>query len=148
MIKENRGMTLVELLIVMFIISVLSVYLVPKLGNVTKGSQINAVETDLRVIKNSIQQYYIDNRGSVIDENGIKEYVDFEFVKISTDTDPVLKLKSVYKKDPWNMPYYIHIEKSGSEAVALFSFGPNQTKEVNGTTFGDDIVLLFYPRNY
>lgn len=145
MLRNQKGFTLIEILVVISIIGILFVVLTPNMGNVMNNSNVSSVETDLRSIKTGVQQFYIDNRNGSFTEAKVNEYVDISFQTISAPGAPLLELKSVHKEDPWKNPYYMYISEQGTPYVMIHSYGPDGQESINGSDFGDDIVYLFYP---
>lgn len=146
--KNQKGFTLIEIMIVLFIIGLLTTYLVPKLGGMTNGSRINVVESDFRMMKSSIQQHYIDNRDLPLTQKEMDIYMDFRFKQVSDKSDPILRFESVFKRDPWGTPYYMYVNNDTNPFITFISYGPDIEKSVqkDGNNFGDDIVYIFYPR--
>lgn len=147
MLRNQKGFTLIEILVVITIIGILIVILAPNMSGVMNNSNVSSVETDLRTIKTGVQQFYIDNRDGVFTEEKVKEYVDISFIKDTTSTASLLIMKSVHKEDPWKNPYYMYISNQGTPYVMIHSYGPDSLESINGADFGDDIVYLFYPNN-
>lgn len=145
MLKNQKGFTLIEILVVIAIIGLLLIYLVPQLDSITNNSKINVVETDFRTMKTGIQQHFIDNRSQDFTEKEIKEYLDFGFELY--ETGAVDKYKTTIKKDPWGSPYYMFVKNKGNRYVLLQSYGPDEKKSVQGNNFGDDVVFIYYPKN-
>ncbi|TYO95057.1 type II secretion system protein [Desulfallas thermosapovorans] len=60
-LKNRRGFTLVELMVVVVIIGILAGIAVPKYGNITEKSERSAVEANLRTIDSAISMYRAAN---------------------------------------------------------------------------------------
>lgn len=145
-LRNQAGMTLIELLIVIVIIGILMGFLFPKFGGFTNSSQINSVDTDLRVMKSSIQQHYIDNRDKDLTIAEFNKYSDFQVVQQSSPGVNPLHFTTSSKKDPWGNPYHIYVSNTGSRYVTFLSHGPDTQPGLSASNPGDDILLLFYPR--
>lgn len=145
MMNDQRGFTLVEILMVVAIIGILAVVLAPKLGNVSNNSSVNAVETDFRTMKSGIQQHYIDNRDEDLTMERMSKYMDDSFEEDAASTPEFLQFRTVHKEDPWGNPYFLYISNSGDRYVMLHSYGPNEMEDINGNIMGDDILYIFYP---
>jgi len=55
---NNKGFTLVELLIVVIILAVLAAIVVPQFSSSTEDAKVSTVKTDLASIRNAIELYY------------------------------------------------------------------------------------------
>ncbi|WP_337019684.1 competence type IV pilus major pilin ComGC [Oceanobacillus massiliensis] len=79
MLKNNKGFTLIEMLIVLMIISVLIILIVPNLGQ--KGSEVHSkgCEALVSVVQSQVDAYYIDHNTlpgdltALVDESYINE---------------------------------------------------------------------------
>lgn len=145
--KNQKGFTLIELLIVIVIIGILAAVLMPRFGGVTRNSEINSVEMDIRTMKSSMQQHYIDNKDKKILLTDLNKLLDFE-VELSPgslETDNPAKYQTVVKKDAWGNPYYVYVANENDVYIAFYSLGPDGIKAPSATDPGDDIIMIFYP---
>ena len=81
--KNNKGFTLVELLVVIAIIGILAVVAVPSLMKNIEKSKVASLEADINAIKSASVSYYADKNtyptpanGVVADTTGIKSPFD------------------------------------------------------------------------
>lgn len=144
--RNEKGFTLIEILIVIAIIGLLFVFLAPNLNSVNKNSGVNNVETDFRTMKIGVEQFFLDNRDEVFTEKSLKDYVSIGFKKVSADGDALLDFESIHKTDPWGNPYHIYVNNDGDRYVMFHSYGPDEKESIVGSSFGDDIVYIFYPK--
>lgn len=63
-LRNEKGFTLVELMVVVVIIGVLVAIAVPVYNSVTEKAERRAVEANLRIIDSAIMQYYITEESS------------------------------------------------------------------------------------
>ncbi|RHW40166.1 type II secretion system protein [Lysinibacillus yapensis] len=60
-IKNEKGLTLIELLAVIVILAIVSAIAIPAIGNIIDNSRYNAVKADAINVINAAQLYYTDN---------------------------------------------------------------------------------------
>lgn len=80
--KDNKGFTLVELVVVIAILAILAAIAIPRFGGFTAGAKEGAVEANHRTIVSAAQMYYANNKEWPADLNALTgEYLaesDFE----------------------------------------------------------------------
>lgn len=62
-LKNEKGLTLIELLAVIVILAIVAAIAVPAIGNIIDNSRYNAVKADATNIINAANLYYTDNPG-------------------------------------------------------------------------------------
>lgn len=60
-LKNEKGLTLIELLAVIVILAIIAAIAIPAIGNIITNSKYNAVKSDAINIINAAQLYYLDN---------------------------------------------------------------------------------------
>ena len=60
-LKNQKGLTLVELLAVIVILAIISAIAIPSIGNIVENSRYNAVKADAINVLNAATLYYTDN---------------------------------------------------------------------------------------
>ena len=61
LMKNQKGFTLVELLVVVVIIGILTAIAIPVYNNASRNAERRAVEANLKTIDSAVQQYKMDN---------------------------------------------------------------------------------------
>lgn len=69
-IKNEKGLSLVELLAVIVILGIVAAIAIPAIGNIIENSRYNAVKADGINVINAAQLYYIDNPAGVAGTTG------------------------------------------------------------------------------
>ncbi|TWT09015.1 prepilin-type N-terminal cleavage/methylation domain-containing protein [Planomicrobium sp. CPCC 101079] len=60
-LKDQKGMTLIELLAVIVIIAIIAAIAIPAIGNIIENSRYSAVKSDATNVLNAAQLYYTEN---------------------------------------------------------------------------------------
>ncbi|MBU4589777.1 MAG: type II secretion system major pseudopilin GspG [Candidatus Omnitrophica bacterium] len=127
--KNTKGFTLIELMLVVIIIGVLASLVVPRLVGRSEEARIAAAKADINAnIAVALDLCELDNGQYPPDLNALK-------AKSGSDANwkgPYLK-RSV--KDPWGNPYIYRTPGEHSPDYDLYSYGPDGAE--GG---GDDIV--------
>ncbi|SHF43369.1 general secretion pathway protein G [Caldanaerobius fijiensis DSM 17918] len=103
-VHNNRGFTLVELLVVVAIIAILAAVLVPRLLGYTDRARQARAMSDLGTMKTVIETYTADQGQGVYpsikttDQNYVGTILKNGGINWTGDTNGV--------KDPWGYPYY------------------------------------------
>ena len=58
--KNEKGLTLIELLAVIVILAIIAAIAIPAIGNIIENSRYNAVKSDAINVINAAQLYYVD----------------------------------------------------------------------------------------
>lgn len=86
-LKNEKGLTLIELLAVIVIIAIISAIAIPAIGNIIENSRYNAVKADATNVLNAANLYYTDNpQGESVVEGSAGASTTSITVKQLTDT--------------------------------------------------------------
>ena len=134
--KTTSGFTLIEILIVVVILGILGAVVVPNILSRPDTARIQAAQTDLRALSQTLEIYRLDNFQYPSSEQGLESLVDrpsgFPEPK---NWNPEGYLKKI-PTDPWGSPYLY--EKTGS-SYSLISLGADGQE--GGEGFDADIRL-------
>lgn len=136
-LKNERGLTLIEIMLVVIILGVLVALVVPQFSGRTEQARRAAANADINAnIATALELYYMDNGVYPTTEQGLAtlhEKSDIPPVPMAWN-GPYLK-KGSTTKDPWSEKYeYICPGDHNPESYDLFSKGPD--RQPGG---GDDI---------
>lgn len=89
--KNQKGFTLVELMVVVVIIGILVAIAVPVYNSTQERAKKQANEANIRIIEGAVQTYLMDNPEATIDDKDLNAEIN------ETDDHP---LKSYFKEIP------------------------------------------------
>ena len=134
--KTIAGFTLIEILIVVVILGILGAVVVPNILSRPDTARVQAAQTDLRALSQTLEIYRLDNFQYPSSEQGLESLVDrpsgFPEPKNWNPEGYLKKLPT----DPWGSPYLY--EKTGS-SYSLISLGADGQE--GGEGFDADIRL-------
>ena len=134
--KTMSGFTLIEILIVVVILGILGAVVVPNILSRPDTARVQAAQTDLRALSQTLEIYRLDNFQYPSSEQGLESLVDrpsgFPEPKNWNPEGYLKKLPT----DPWGSPYLY--EKTGS-SYSLTSLGADGQE--GGEGFDADIRL-------
>ncbi len=134
--KTMSGFTLIEILIVVVILGILGAVVVPNILSRPDTARVQAAQTDLRALSQTLEIYRLDNFQYPSSEQGLESLVDrpsgFPEPKNWNPEGYLKKLPA----DPWGSPYLY--EKTGS-SYSLISLGADGQE--GGEGFDGDIRL-------
>lgn len=134
--KTMSGFTLIEILIVVVILGILGAVVMPNILSRPDTARVQAAQTDLRALSQTLEIYRLDNFQYPSSEQGLESLVDrpsgFPEPKNWNPEGYLKKLPT----DPWGSPYLY--EKTGS-SYSLISLGADGQE--GGEGFDADIRL-------
>jgi len=75
--KNRKGFTLIELVIVVAIIGILLLMILPQFNNITKSAKIRTFEANHRTVVSAIQMYQAENAGKLPENNdAVAKFLD------------------------------------------------------------------------
>ena len=118
--RRPRGFTLIELIVVLFIMAVLAALIVPNIIGRTDDARETAARTDIATLMQALKLYRLDNGVYPSQSQGLQALV------AKPTTPPVPRNWKPYVEklpaDPWGRPYnYLNPGVKGP--VDVFSYG-------------------------
>jgi len=120
--KTGKGFTFIELLVVILIISMLAVFVAPKMFKAVSKARRDIAKAKMRDIENAVERFCIDCGRYPTDAEGLE-------VLINPPEDVEEKWQGRYLKpsellDPWKNPYiYVEEGERNPGSYDLISFG-------------------------
>lgn len=134
--KTMSGFTLIEILIVVVILGILGAVVVPNILSRPDTARVQAAQTDLRALSQTLEIYRLDNFQYPSSEQGLESLIDRPSgIPEPKNWNPEGYLKKL-PTDPWGSPYLY--EKAGS-SYSLISLGADGQE--GGEGFDADIRL-------
>ena len=102
--RNNRGFTLLEIIVVVAIIAILAAYIAPKVAGRVDDARIAKAKSDIRVLESSLELYKLDNFVYPSTEQGLEALINKpsgEEARNWRDGGYIKKLT----KDPWGNEY-------------------------------------------
>ncbi len=93
--RDESGITLIEIMIVVSILAILGTLVVPRLMDNVKKAKVSAAKTDLKTFSTLLDTYYMEFNAYPTSEEGLKKLVETGKLK---NTKTALN-------DPWGHPY-------------------------------------------
>ncbi len=131
--KENKGFTLLELLIVLIIIGLLAALVGPKLISRVGESKQKTCKVQIEMLSTALDTFRLDTGKYPTEDQGLEVMIKAEEVK--NWNGPYLKKKFV-PKDPWGNEY-IYKFNSETKEFTIISYGADAAE--GGTDDDADI---------
>lgn len=121
--RDQRGFTLIEVMVVVVILGILAAVVVPRVMDRPDQARITKVESDVRALESALNLYRLDNFNYPTTEQGL-----MALVVQPTGTDAPRNYRSGgyidrLQKDPWDTDYqYLRPGRDGRD-YDLYSLG-------------------------
>ncbi|MFP3727425.1 prepilin-type N-terminal cleavage/methylation domain-containing protein [Priestia filamentosa] len=144
MFKNQKGFTLVEILVVIVIIGILFTVIIPRIDFAGDRARQSGVKTDFKAFQTAAEGYFRETAGNGLTFDGLNTYLD---APLKTDSTAAIDATGVTakskKKDPWGVEYSI-IAKKASNTSAQIIFTANGKTGKTGTADDYDFISASY----
>lgn len=130
--NSSKGFTLIEVMVVVVILSILAVFIVPKIMDKPEQARKTQARQNIRILESSLNMYKLDNFQYPSTDQGLEALV----TKPSGTPEPKNYSSEGYidrlPKDPWGNPYQ-YLNPGSKGKIDIYSLGPD------GVNSDDDI---------
>jgi general secretion pathway protein G len=124
-LHQNRGFTLIEIMVVVVILGILAALIVPKIISRPEQARFTKAKSDIQAIQTALDLYKLDNGVYPSTDQGLLALVE----RPTSDPQPTNWKPGGYLQqvplDPWKHPYnYLNPGTNNTESVDIFTYGP------------------------
>ena len=134
---REDGFTLIEIMVVIFIIALLAALVVPKIVGRTEEAKRTAALTQIREFENALSLYHLDNGSYPSTEQGLSALVKKPTMPPEPNSYKPGGYISKIPKDPWGHPY-IYLSPGTHGEFDIMSYGADGARGGKGNN--KDIV--------
>ena len=131
---NNKGFSLIEIMVVVVILGILASIVVPKIMNRPDEARIIKAKQDILSIQNALDLYKLDNGNYPTTDQGLMALVE------KPTTNPIPDNWKAYLQavphDPWNRDY-LYLNPGEHSEVDVFTYGADG--QPGGKGVNDDI---------
>ncbi len=124
MIKNQKGFTLIEIMVVLVILSILAAIMIPKIMSRPEEARITKAKQDIRALTSALHLYKLDNYAYPTTDQGLEALIE----KPTIEPIPAKWVSGGYLErltdDPWGKPYQ-YLSPGIHGVIDIFSSGPD-----------------------
>ena len=127
-VRESRGFTLIEVMIVVVILGILASIVVPKIIGRTDDAKIVKAKHDIRALQNALDLYRLDNHNYPSTDQGLEALVHKPSNAAKWKEGGYLDR---LPKDPWGKEYQ-YLSPGAHGTLDIFSLGADSVQGGDG----------------
>ncbi|ABO49559.1 hypothetical protein Dred_1024 [Desulforamulus reducens MI-1] len=136
-VKNNRGFTMIEILVVITMIGILSTIVVPKITSQMDKPKKSRAMIEIKTIKDALDIYFAENSSYPTTQKEIAE--------VMRDNGVLGEKFGKYSAlDPWKNPYYIKIT---TNEYTIWSEGPKTGTELDDIVTTNEDTEVYVDKN-
>jgi general secretion pathway protein G len=128
--RRDAGITLMEMLVVLAIITVLAAFVAPRVLGYLSRSQADVATAQMSSIATSLELFYIDVGRYPTEEEGLQSLMA-QPEDLDSWRGPYMRREGGLI-DPWGQPYGYALSDSGIEGFELISYGRDKVPGGDG----------------
>lgn len=130
--NNNRGFTLIEIMVVVVILGVLAAMVAPKILSRPDQAKVTVARSDIETVAQAIELYRLDNGTYPTMDQGLMALVQKPTIApIPKNWNPEGYLKKI-PVDPWGNPYF-YLQPGNHGKYDLYSLGADGKEGGEGT---------------
>lgn len=122
-LNKQRGVTLVELMVVIVIIGLISVIVVPNVFGALSQANVKKASTDLKALRGAVEMYRIDLQSLPPAQAGLQALVEPPRGLRRPDRYRPGGYIDSLPDDPWGQPYVLLVPGGDNRAFEIISYG-------------------------
>jgi len=137
-VRNRKGFTIIEILVVLVILGILGTMLVPKFIDKPDEARVTKAKMDIKAIEAALKIYKLENGNYPTTEQGLQALIE------KTEIEPIPKnykkggyMESENMKDPWDNDYIYRSPGEDDRDYEIISYGADG--EEGGEDFDADI---------
>ncbi|MEB2302758.1 prepilin-type N-terminal cleavage/methylation domain-containing protein [Lysinibacillus xylanilyticus] len=119
LLKNQKGLTLIELLAVIVILAIVAAIAIPAIGNIIENSRYNAAKADSINVINAANLYFTDERSEIDDKVTVGKLKEEKYLDNLGTFEKVKDAATVVKTAEGNKLTAENVKYSGSKTVTF-----------------------------
>lgn len=120
----QKGFTLIEIMVVLFIIGIMAALVAPSILGTQVEAQIKKAAVDIQSLEGSLEMYKLRTNRFPTSEQGLDALVSAPTIEPIPRNYPVDGFIKRLPLDPWGNPYQL-LSPGEIDTIDIYSFGPD-----------------------